>query len=85
MFAKGLITSTIVLATQAKHVSKCWEVPIVENFETSKYMGTWYEQSRDKAFMFEGGDCSTATYRLEDNGKITVRNNEYFFDESRWN
>merc|ERR1712046_55719 len=33
---------------------------------------------------YESGDCSCANYKLRDDGKLTVMNNEYFFDKEEW-
>lgn len=48
----------------------------MSSFTPSSYMGNWYEQRRDKNFIFEGGDCSTASYRnlRESSTKFDVLN-----------
>ena len=39
-------------------------------------MGRWYEQARDKDFLFERGTCSFAEYAHLDNGHVSVANSE---------
>jgi len=40
-------------------------------------MGTWFEQFRDSATWFEYGECTTADYKLNDDGSIKIKNAEF--------
>ncbi|CAH1116669.1 unnamed protein product [Phaedon cochleariae] len=54
----------------------CPDVSVVQNFQPSKYAGTWYEQKK-YPFIFEiGGKCITAEYSLNPNGTVGVLNQQ---------
>ncbi len=55
---------------------KCEEVALQENFDASRYVGTWFEQVRDKGMFFEHYDCSQARYTANADGSIAVLNTE---------
>lgn len=56
----------------------------VSNFETSRYLGKWYEIARFD-FMFEQGVSNvTAEYSLNDNGSIKVLNTGYNVAKNKW-
>lgn len=52
---------------------------VEQNFNSEKYLGTWYEFMRDKNTPFQKGDNTTANYSIdqEDKGIIVVLNKEY--------
>ena len=47
----------------------------VFGIDVSRYQGRWYEQMRDRYFIFENGDCSRALYQVEETG-VSVTNSE---------
>ena len=78
--------AALAVATNAANVFRSCQKPTMQqDFDVSKYLGTWYEQRRDKDCAYEDGVCNTANYQLTDNPKkLRVRNNEYHEDESEW-
>lgn len=60
------------------------ELPIVENFDSTKYLGTWYEIARYD-FRFEKNmDNTTANYSMMKNGHIRVINRGYDYVSKKW-
>ncbi|KEY18891.1 lipocalin family protein [Kaistella antarctica] len=56
----------------------------VQNFDSQKYLGKWYEIARFD-FRFERGlNNVTATYSMKDNGNIKVDNKGYNFEKKKW-
>ena len=49
---------------------------VVQNFELERYLGTWYEAYRSKAFRYGTGECVTADYSMRPDGYIKVFNSE---------
>ena len=82
------ITIAAVLAVQQVIASnvfrKCQEPEVQQNFDLDSYLSTWYEYKRDKDCTYESGICDTATYSLNDDGTIRVRNNDYYDSKSKW-
>ena len=60
----------------------CPTVTTVENFDTTRYLGTWYEIMRDKTQSFEW-DSTCVTARYDDNGdglvKVQNRGRAWYF------
>ena len=52
-------------------------IKVVENFDIEKYMGTWYEIARFDFKYEKDLKNVTATYSLQDNGKVKVVNKGY--------
>lgn len=65
------------LVSATKSNGACKAVKLQENFDATKYMGTWFEQARDKGMIFEKFDCSQAHYTLNADGSIAVLNTEF--------
>lgn len=56
----------------------------VQNFDSKKYLGKWYEIARFD-FRFERGlNNVTATYSMKDNGNIKVDNKGYNYEKKNW-
>ncbi len=56
----------------------------VSPFETSKYLGEWYEIAR-MDFKFEKGlNNTTANYSLREDGKLKVLNKGYNYTKKEW-
>ena len=82
MFRKVLAISASTLVflgyTNATiSTGKCEQVTLQENFDASRYVGTWFEQVRDKGMFFEKYECDQAHYDANADGSIAVRNTEY--------
>ena len=62
----------------------CPRPELVQNFDSDRYLGVWYELRRDKEIVFETGECVTAEYSLNDDGTVKVDNNQFygFYDGS---
>ncbi|MFU8763459.1 MAG: lipocalin family protein [Haliea sp.] len=56
----------------------------VGNFETQRYLGTWYEIARLDHVFERGLDGVTATYTLNDDGSVRVLNRGYRAEKSEW-
>ncbi|KAK1162653.1 apolipoprotein Db [Acipenser oxyrinchus oxyrinchus] len=73
-----LLLSLIALSAvngQTFHFGSCPKPPVQNNFELSKYLGTWYEIEKLPA-CFEKGNCVQATYSLNEDATIKVLNQE---------
>ena len=53
------------------------EVRSLNDFESEKYLGKWYEVGKLSAKEQKGLDNVTATYSLKKNGKVKVHNQGY--------
>jgi len=60
---------------QSLHLGACPKPSVQEDFNVTKYMGTWYEIEKLPA-AFERGKCIQATYSLLTDGTVKVRNAE---------
>ncbi|MDX1736216.1 MAG: lipocalin family protein [Halioglobus sp.] len=56
----------------------------VANFETERYLGTWYEVARLDHSFERGLERVTATYSLREDGGLTVVNRGFSTDDDRW-
>ena len=82
MYKKVLAVGTATLAlfgasNATISAGKCENVAVEENFDASRYTGTWFEQVRDKGMFFEFYDCDQANYTANADGTIAVLNTEY--------
>lgn len=56
----------------------------IQNFNSKKYLGKWYEIARFD-FRFEKNlNNVTATYSMKDNGNIKVDNRGYDYTKNKW-
>ncbi|XP_074478292.1 apolipoprotein D-like isoform X2 [Sebastes fasciatus] len=60
---------------QSFHSGKCPQPSVQEDFDITKYMGTWYEIEKLPA-LFGSGKCNQATYSLLADGTVKVHNAE---------
>ncbi|XP_068437848.1 gamma-glutamyl hydrolase-like [Clinocottus analis] len=67
---------------QSFHPGKCPQPPVQEDFDVTKYMGTWYEIEKLPA-VFERGTCNQATYSTLPDGTVKVRNAELLSNGKR--
>ncbi|XP_011504442.1 PREDICTED: apolipoprotein D-like [Ceratosolen solmsi marchali] len=63
-------------AAQIPFIGGCPKVDTVQDLDTQKYLGKWYEAERYFAFFEFGGKCVTATYTGYDNGTVGVVNRQ---------
>jgi len=59
-------------------------VTVVQNFDTQRYLGKWYEIARFDHRFERGLERVTATYSLRDDGGLTVINRGYNPDRGKW-
>lgn len=59
-------------------------VTVVNNFDTKRYLGTWYEIARFDHRFERGLEKVTATYSLRDDGGLNVINKGYNPDREMW-
>ncbi len=72
------LTLTFLGAVQStKKEGACEVIELQPDFDATRYVGTWYEQVRDKTFNFESYDCNQAHYTLNQDGSIAVLNSEF--------
>uniref|UniRef100_A0A3B4A9I1 Apolipoprotein D n=1 Tax=Periophthalmus magnuspinnatus TaxID=409849 RepID=A0A3B4A9I1_9GOBI len=64
---------------QSFHFSNCPKSSLQENFNVTKYLGTWYEIEKLPA-IFERGKCVQAKYSLLSDGAVGVHNSELLPD-----
>jgi len=81
---RGLFPSLLMCLLLGSCASMPEGAKPVNNFETEKYLGTWYEIAR-MDFRFEKGLSKvTATYSKRADGKIRVDNKGYDAANQKW-
>ena len=61
-------------ALAATSWGKCDEVQLKADFDSSLYVGRWYEIQRGDLFQDDDQTCVTADYALQSDGSISVKN-----------
>lgn len=56
----------------------------VQNFNSKKYLGKWYEIARFDYRFEKNMNNVTATYSMKDNGNIKVDNKGYDYVKNKW-
>ena len=81
MYKSLFALSTLAVTNAYVSKNKCpTGYPVVENFDASQYVGTWYEIEKDKDFPIEwGASCNTATYTANPDGTIGVDNRAFYW------
>ncbi|XP_017770322.1 PREDICTED: uncharacterized protein LOC108558043 [Nicrophorus vespilloides] len=69
MFATGALA-------QVPFLGSCPNIPTMDNFDTNKYAGKWFEAERYFALFEFGGKCITGDYHIKKNGDITIINHQ---------
>ena len=73
-----IIALTLVFlgVTQSrKTFGTCPTFTTKSGFTLASYLGTWYEYQRDRWTWYElNSDCTTATYSLNSDGSVAVKN-----------
>ncbi len=54
----------------------CPSVKLMSPFNLNSYAGVWYESTRDRAILFETGDCVQVKYTKDSNGDVRVKNTQ---------
>ncbi|XP_070560540.1 apolipoprotein D-like [Ptychodera flava] len=63
-----------LVGAQVINWGRCPDFSVEQNFNTTAYLGTWYEIEKFPARFERGQKCIQATYELEDTGHIRVTN-----------
>lgn len=70
------------------NLTGCTSVPEgvkpVNDFDLSRYLGTWYEVARLDHSFERGLENVTATYTLDDDGSVIVLNKGFDTDDGEW-
>jgi apolipoprotein D and lipocalin family protein len=77
---KTLILATVALigSVSAKYSSgQCTTPQLQENFDATKYVGTWFQVAKDKNSPFENGNCEQARYAINADGTLNVFNTQF--------
>lgn len=62
----------------------CERPDLVQDFDSSRYLGRWHEMYRENSVPFESEDCATATYVELPRNYIEVNNVEYAIAEGKF-
>ena len=73
-----------LLLTGCKNYEKPEKVTPIENFQLSKYLGTWYEIARLEHSFEKGMEAITATYSMREDGGVKVFNKGFKTIEGEW-
>lgn len=76
----ALVVSSCAAISQAETET----IPAVENFQLSRYLGSWYEIARLPHRFENNLQQVTATYTLLENGKVKVLNRGYNTKKQKW-
>lgn len=77
-----MLTLSIVLLLagtamgQVPALGSCPKVQVLTDFQVEEYMGVWYEVEKYFTIFQFGGKCTQANYTLNDNGTVTVVNQQ---------
>nr|XP_040023061.1 uncharacterized protein LOC120811609 isoform X2 [Gasterosteus aculeatus aculeatus] len=77
-----VVLLTAAARAQSFHRGKCPRPSVQQDFDVTKYMGTWYEIEKLPA-AFERGTCNQATYSPLADGTVKVRNAELLSNGKR--
>ena len=72
-----LMILPLLLAYPILTVESCPVVKLQEDFKPALYMGTWYEQLRDKTIPFEKFECVHTKYELNPDNSVSVYNAQF--------
>jgi len=61
---------------QIPSFGRCPDLPVVSNFDVSRYLGKWYEIEKYFAVFELGGTCISAKYTDNGNGTVGVYNSQ---------
>lgn len=88
MKTKKLTKTFLVLLVALIAVTSCVSIPdgvtAVQNFQSEKYLGQWYEIARFDYKYEKNMDNTTAQYSLNEDGTIKVENKGYDYVKKEW-
>ncbi|KAK4328386.1 hypothetical protein Pmani_001214 [Petrolisthes manimaculis] len=71
-----LVLAVCVVRSQIVFPLNCPNQAVVQNFNSTEYLGLWYENQKYPVIFEAGGKCITATYSDNGNNKIGVLNSQ---------
>ncbi|KAK3870477.1 hypothetical protein Pcinc_024303 [Petrolisthes cinctipes] len=71
-----LVLAVCVVRSQLVFPLNCPNQAVVQNFDSTQYLGLWYENQKYPVIFETGGKCITATYSDNGNNKIGVLNSQ---------
>lgn len=77
-----LLLTTILLQTACTGLPEGMKA--VKNFESERYLGTWYEIARLDHSFEQGLEQVSATYSMREDGGIKVINKGYSTEDKEW-
>ena len=83
IWSKLSVLATAVMSV-ACSVTPPADVKVVNNFELTRYLGTWYEIARLDHSFESGLEQVTANYSLRDDGGVKVINRGYNIKKQKW-
>ncbi len=83
LFVSATVTVAILLSACSSPTPPDG-VTVVQNFNTQRYLGKWYEIARFDHRFESGLEKVTATYSLRDDGGLTVINRGYNPQRDMW-
>ena len=80
-----LLIGCFSMSACASQMNKSTEsLPVVQDFELQRYLGTWYEIARLPHRFEKNLQRVTATYALREDGRISVLNRGYDTVRKKW-
>lgn len=88
VFMRTFVVKALALVSAVFLFAGCTGIPDgvtpVNNFDVTKYQGTWYEVARLDHSFERGMDQVTANYQLNDDGDVVVTNRGFRVDDNGW-
>ena len=78
------LAAMVASVEASKIYGSCQEPEVQQNFDLNRYLGLWYESRRDTDCAYESGICVTASYSMNADGTVRVRNNEWMEETNEW-
>ncbi len=80
----SLILSVLIMGCSPSKEMSAEFIPVVQNFNLNRYLGTWYEIARLPHTFEKDLDKVTATYSLRKDGMIEVINKGFNTKSGEW-
>lgn len=80
-----LMATCVAVNAQVQTDGACPTFSVKTNFDTTKYLGRWYEYSKNPTKFEEGGTCNIANYEDKTaNGKVVLGVLNQRIDNGKW-
>ena len=79
MFKALILASLALVGAVNGRISgeQCTNPALQQNFDATKYTGTWFNVAKDKTSPFENGNCEQARYSINADGTLRVYNSQF--------